>query len=123
MFHPPAEAMVSMEVWAAGCGRQPALQGSGRGPCRAAVPDRGRSGPFGSGRTSMLQALYQHCAQNQTYWLEQIRAVTGDAPVDLATADSIFLSQFEPGQALQLSMAFACPSIHQSRPPTACGTR
>ena len=50
-------------------------------------------GPSGSGRTSMLRAIYEHCAHNQTYWLEQIWATSGNLTVDLATADFIFPSQ------------------------------
>ena len=102
-MHPQAETIVGMEVWA-GADRLRAVTQLCRAWDEALVARQFRivvvRGPSGSGRTSMLQALYQHCAQNQTYWPEQIRAVTGDPAVDLATADSIFPSQFEPGQAL-----------------------
>ena len=66
-------------------------------------------GQSGSGRTNMLRALYQHCAQNQSYWPEQIRAATGDATIDLATVDSIVPRQFGPGRALS--------ALYDLRPP------
>lgn len=47
----------------------------------------------------MLRTLYEHCAHNQTYWLEQILATSGNLTVDLLTADFIFPSQFDPGSA------------------------
>jgi hypothetical protein len=66
-------------------------------------------GQSGSGRTNMLRALYQHCAQNQSCWAEQIRAATGDATIDLATVDSIVPRQFGPGRALS--------ALYDLRPP------
>jgi hypothetical protein len=46
----------------------------------------------------MLRTLCEHCA-HLTYWLEQIWATSGNLTVDLATADFIVPSQFDPGSA------------------------
>ena len=46
----------------------------------------------------MLRTLCEQCA-HLTYWLEQIWATSGNLTVDLATADFIVPSQFDPGTA------------------------
>lgn len=46
----------------------------------------------------MLRTLCEHCA-HLPYWLEQIWATSGNLTVDLATADFIVPSQFDPGSA------------------------
>ena len=81
-----------------GSGCQPALSDLGRGSCDASVLIVVIRGPSGSGQTSMLRTLCEHCA-HLPYWLEQIWATSGNLTVDLATADFIVPSQFDPGSA------------------------
>ena len=95
-----AATMTSVEVWAGADRLRMSTSSVGLGTCLCdpSVLIVVIRGPSGSGQTSMLRTLCEHCA-HLPYWLEQIWATSGNLTVDLATADFIVPSQFDPGSA------------------------